>query len=192
MFNWYLGRATMASSWYMATLVAITFFDIYRPLLLNMFFVVGHGHSKLPPVHFTVSGKIPFALFVNAGTTTAMTIANIKTDFAYIVLLVKSLWIKSRPTEQSLILRQLYTRWHDQLVAKCRKSYLVFWRNVWLFRILPLASLLTFQTRNIRERSNFFRIFYNCNCDITAERYTELWRNVDPFCYHKRLHYIYL
>lgn len=66
----------MALLVYSATLVAITFFEMYFPLLLNMFLVVGQGHSKFPPVHFMVSGKVAFPPFVIARMTTMAVVVN--------------------------------------------------------------------------------------------------------------------
>lgn len=91
MICFYLGKATIASLLYIAILVAITFFEIYFPLLLYIFLVVGDGHSKFPPVHFIVSGNVAFPQLINSRTTTKMAVnvnAGAKCPLMYIVLLM--------------------------------------------------------------------------------------------------------
>lgn len=90
MIHLYLGKATMASLLCIAILVAITFFEMYFPLLLYIFLVVEDGHSKLPPVHFMVSGNVAFPQLINSRTTTKMAVnvnAGAKCPLMYIVLL---------------------------------------------------------------------------------------------------------
>lgn len=87
----YLGKATMASLLCIATLVAITFFGMYFPLLLYIFLVVEDGHSKFPPVHFIVSGNVAFPQLINSRTTAKMAVnvnAGAKCPLMYIVLLM--------------------------------------------------------------------------------------------------------
>lgn len=91
MICFYLGKATIASLLCIAILVAITFFEIYFPLLLYIFLVVGDGHSKFPPVHFIVSGNVAFPQLINSRTTAKMAVnvnADAKCPLMYIVLVM--------------------------------------------------------------------------------------------------------
>lgn len=91
MICFYLGKATIASLLCIAILVAITFFEIYFPLLLYIFLVVGDGHSKFPPVHFIVSGNVAFPQLINSRTTAKMAVnvnAGAKCPLMYIVLVM--------------------------------------------------------------------------------------------------------
>ena len=90
-----------------ATLVAITFFETYFPLLLNIFLVVEQGHSKLPPVHFRVSGRVAFTLLVNARTTTRADLVNREKANCPWICIVFLTETKLRNCRR---LRQLYTK----------------------------------------------------------------------------------
>ena len=149
-----------------ATLVAITFFEMYFPLLLNIFLVVVQGHSKLPPVHFTVSGKVAF---VNARTATRANVVNGETNCPWPCIV----FLAETKTEKPERLRQLYTRrcvfarWRNA----GRKISRFFFFLFFFFFFFPLYTTLRLRTRKQLTRDRMFDILSSCwqnrNADVT-------------------------